>query len=302
MAALTSPIDAGAGRSFAFHMLQHVVLATFAPPLIVLGLKGWPAQELFATPVGSLLRFATKPLLAAPLFLANMWFWHVPVIYDRAVSDLPWHISMHLAYIGTGLLFWWPLIVPRGRYALSPAGGLLYVVVSGFPMMILAFFLLASQNPIYESYRNAPIPWRMSVCSMSFAPFMARQPVMLPAPYSHPWIALKPFDRTDSSRHLRWIDGGSGSKNDECENADHYGAGQRRTPDQVAEMKERQLEDVTTVTRPLVSTATEVPPRSLEKCRSTCARPTRRPLMSTCLNQYGNLGRMTLRRSFAASG
>ena len=33
--ALLSPIDAGASRSFAFHGLQHIVLATLAPPLII---------------------------------------------------------------------------------------------------------------------------------------------------------------------------------------------------------------------------------------------------------------------------
>ena len=160
--ALGSPLDVGAGQSFALHMLQHIILSTWVPPLVLLGLSGpiliplvkWP-------PVASLLTTVTHPVIGASVFTFNMWFWHVPPVYDLAVSG-PVHYVMHLSFLASGLLFWWTLIAPVQFHRVDNAWRLFYVFVTGLPMMALAFALIASPSVLYEYYESQPRLWGMS--------------------------------------------------------------------------------------------------------------------------------------------
>src|SRR5436190_18996343 len=92
------------------HLLQNVVLAEWAPALLVLALP--PA---FAA------RVRVPPLLALPLWLAAYFTWHLPWLYDLALRHP--HSLLHLehvSYLVAGCLFWWPVIrgdLPAGATA-----------------------------------------------------------------------------------------------------------------------------------------------------------------------------------------
>jgi cytochrome c oxidase assembly factor CtaG len=153
--ALASPLDAASDYLLSMHMLQHVVLTTFGPPLVLLGLPPQTLRRLL--PAGSAryraVAVLTLPFVAGALVLVNMWVWHVPPVYETALTDIPVHIAMHVAFMGMGLLFWWPIINPVPEMATYGNGTrLLYLFVTGFPMGILALLLLASQTVIYDPY------------------------------------------------------------------------------------------------------------------------------------------------------
>lgn len=162
--ALTSPLDAAAHRLLSMHMLQHVVLSTIGPPLVLLGLPPDGLRRLAGSrPLAAALRRLTSPVVAAPLFIVNMWFWHLPLVYEAALTEQAAHITMHLAFMATGLLFWWPVVQPLAELQrLSGGARLLYLFVSGFPMAVLALLLLASASPIYGYYEDAPRLWGLS--------------------------------------------------------------------------------------------------------------------------------------------
>ncbi len=40
------------------------------------------------------------------------WFWHAPPIYDLALRSSGWHYLEHVCFLGTGLLFWYPVVRP----------------------------------------------------------------------------------------------------------------------------------------------------------------------------------------------
>lgn len=157
--ALASPLDAAADRLLSMHMLQHVALTSLGPPLVLLGLPPSGLQRII--PEGSrrfaLLARVTLPFVAGAFLILNMWAWHVPPIYEAALREVPVHVAMHIAFMATGLLFWWPIVAPLP--ALSTASGgarLLYLFVTGFPMGVLALLLLSSQNVIYDFYGEQP--------------------------------------------------------------------------------------------------------------------------------------------------
>ncbi len=159
--ALTSPLDTAANRLLSMHMLQHVLLATVGPPLVLLGLTPELLRPLFkAQPVRRVAQYATHPVFTATLFIVNMWFWHVPPVYGEALTTLPVHITMHVLFMGTGLLFWWPVIQPLPDLGkLGDGGRLLYLFATGMPMGLLAMLFFASNTVIYSYYQQVNPLW-----------------------------------------------------------------------------------------------------------------------------------------------
>ena len=155
---LISPLDAAADRLLSMHMLQHVVLTTIGPPLVLLGL----APEMFRTILqpGRAHRIAqavTHPVVAAAALVVNMWIWHAPPLYEAALRETPVHATMHVAFMVTGLLFWFPVIQPLPQLSYLGYGArLLYLFVTGFPMEVLALLLIASGSVVYGFYETTP--------------------------------------------------------------------------------------------------------------------------------------------------
>ncbi|MDC7788314.1 cytochrome c oxidase assembly protein [Rhodoplanes sp. TEM] len=103
--ALVSPLcRLAAGLAWA-HMVQHVVLVAFAPPLLLLGSAGvWRSAADRAPPLvpAALLR----PGAAALLYGAAIWAWHVPRFYEAALRDGAVHLLMIGSLAAVSLLFW----------------------------------------------------------------------------------------------------------------------------------------------------------------------------------------------------
>jgi len=119
-AALLSPIDELADRSFALHMIQHELLMVVAAPLIVLGRPleawAWSVPPALTRGVASLRR--TSPahglwwLLTAPasawlVHAIALWAWHVPLLFKAALTSLPLHVLQHTCFFASALGFWW---------------------------------------------------------------------------------------------------------------------------------------------------------------------------------------------------
>src|SRR5579884_746674 len=86
--ALLSPLD-GIGDTYLFsaHMVQHLLLASVWPPLMLLALPGWLVRPVFAGRLGGLARFLTVPLLALVAFNLDIYLWHFPPLYDLTLEN-----------------------------------------------------------------------------------------------------------------------------------------------------------------------------------------------------------------------
>ena len=105
--AVASPVDQiGEERLFSVHMLQHLMLGDLAPLLAVLGLSGPLLRPVLALPFASRLRLLAHPLVALPLWAANLYAWHVPRLYDAALAHPAIHATEHACFYAGGLLLW----------------------------------------------------------------------------------------------------------------------------------------------------------------------------------------------------
>src|SRR5262249_50299062 len=131
------------------HLFQNVVLAEWAPLLVVVALP--PAlAAVIARP--DVVRTLTHPALALPLSIGNYMLWHLPWIYDaaleRPVSLL--HLE-HACYFVTGLMLWWS-IVHDAPHRLA-AGRRAAVIFAAFVLVSpIGLILALIPNAIYDFY------------------------------------------------------------------------------------------------------------------------------------------------------
>jgi len=159
--ALNSPLETISDHYLLLiHLLQNVMIADWAPPLLLLGLT--PAmRRALAERGGTPFRLVTEPVVALPFWLVTWYGVHVPGLYDWALRD-GWPLNLeHGILIAAGLLFWWPLLEPPPRrLTVGPTLGYLGIAFLTSPWLSLA--LIFTTRPLYAFYTDAPRLWGLS--------------------------------------------------------------------------------------------------------------------------------------------
>jgi cytochrome c oxidase assembly factor CtaG len=162
--AVVTPVDSiGENRLFSVHMAQHLMIGDLAPLLIVLGLSGPLLRPLLAPRFVQRARALVHPLVALPLWAANLWVWHLPRLYDAALEHAWVHALQHACFFAAGLLLWSTLLGllpgPRwfGRGVQFAALGLVWIAGAA-----LANVFLWSTRAYYPPYVAAPRTWGLS--------------------------------------------------------------------------------------------------------------------------------------------
>jgi putative membrane protein len=165
--ALASPIAVWDEALLTGHMIQHLLLMTFAPPLILLSepvmllLHGLPRRfvrsiigPLFRwRPVQQLGRGLAQPALCWLAAVAALVVWHVPAAFALGMQSEAWHVVEHASFLGTGLLFWWPVVQPWPSVSRRPDWSIiLYLFLATLPCDILSGFLVFSERVAYPVY------------------------------------------------------------------------------------------------------------------------------------------------------
>ncbi len=169
--ALASPIEPFASLLLQIHMVQHLLLMMVAPPLIWLSepfiplLRGVPRgilhiglrRLLKSRRLQSLLTKVTSPMIALVIMTATTWLWHLPAIYDAALS-LPWlHYVQHVSFLVAALIFWYPVVRPYpSRPKWSPWLLLPCLLLADIQNTVLSAILTFSEKPIYQHYVSQP--------------------------------------------------------------------------------------------------------------------------------------------------
>jgi cytochrome c oxidase assembly factor CtaG/polyferredoxin len=169
--AIASPLDVLGDWLLLAHMVQHLVLMSVAPPLLLLGaptvplLRGLP-RSWMRDGLGPF--FSSRILHAIGRFLvhpATGWIamnlaylgWHIPAAYELALRSPGWHEVEHACFLFTSLLFWWTVLQPWpsralwSRWAVVP-----YLVTADLANTGLSAFLAFSNRVLYPTYATAP--------------------------------------------------------------------------------------------------------------------------------------------------
>lgn len=157
--ALDWPVGAlGGGYLASLHMVQFLILGMFAPPLLLLGVPAEALRELAPEGArGRALRRFTHPAVTLPVFCVITFATHLPVVSDALMPTQLGSFFIDLAWLGGGLLFWWPIAgsgVPRPRFSPPLRMGYLFamMVFMTAPGAMITF----ADLPIYATYELAP--------------------------------------------------------------------------------------------------------------------------------------------------
>jgi cytochrome c oxidase assembly factor CtaG len=164
-AALLSPIDALGHQLFTMHMVQHVLIIDIGVIFILLGFtrvilrpitKRTLRLEQAAGPIA-------HPLFALALYVAVMWVWHIPALYDAALENPLIHRFEHITFITAGFLYWWHILNPiPSRQRLRGMGPVAYMAGTKVLVGLLGVALAFAPESIYAFYENQPEYWGMS--------------------------------------------------------------------------------------------------------------------------------------------
>jgi putative membrane protein len=157
--ALVSPLDFISDHYlFSAHMIQHMLLVVVAPPLWLLGTPGWLLAPLFRRePVRQFTRVITNPIVAFLALNVDLYLWHLPPLYNAALTNEALHIVEHLMYITLGVLFWWVVLSPvEEAPRVSRGVAIIYLFLACQPMVLLGALLTFAPAPVYAPYVAAP--------------------------------------------------------------------------------------------------------------------------------------------------
>lgn len=176
-AALGSPLVAYDHDFLTVHMIQHLLLMTFAPALILLGeplLAFWHGlPRLGKTVFGPLFRWPlvqwlgrtlSRPALCWIVSASTLMGWHVPALFTLGMHSEVWHSVEQVSFLGAGFLFWSPVVQPWPSVSTGPQWWtLLYLFLATLPCDILSGLLVFSDRVAYPVYFSMPSHFGFSV-------------------------------------------------------------------------------------------------------------------------------------------
>src|SRR6266852_3803996 len=174
--AVASPLRALDHEMLTAHMVQHLLLMTFAAPSILLGkpvkilIYGMPHRlvQVMGRPFQSagvhhVLRALAHPAICWLGAAITLVAWHIPAVFVLGLRSQMWHGIEQVSFLASGLLFWWPVVQPWRSASKWPESSLLvYLFLATLPCDILSGFLVFCERVVYPVYFSSSQPFGLS--------------------------------------------------------------------------------------------------------------------------------------------
>jgi putative membrane protein len=156
--------DIGETYLYSGHMLQHMMLSYFLPPLAVLATPEWLLRLIIGKGRGyTALRFMTKPVVAGLLFNLVVMVTHVPGIVNASGDNAVLHYSLHFGLVAAALLMWMPVIGPLKELHMGYPGKMIYLFLQSVVPTVPAGWLTFADDVVYKRYDIPVRVWGINV-------------------------------------------------------------------------------------------------------------------------------------------
>jgi cytochrome c oxidase assembly factor CtaG len=161
-AALTS-LGAASQDLLWVHMIEHLLLGDIAALLIVLGLTGPMLAPVLRIRVFDRLRALSHPAVAFPLWVIDLYTWHLPVLYEAALRHSGIHALEHACFLGFGINMWMCLFGPLPTPSwFGNLGKLIYIVAVRLAGTVLGNVFVWSGTVFYPYYTSREARFHIS--------------------------------------------------------------------------------------------------------------------------------------------
>lgn len=170
LVALASPIATYDTTLFTAHMIQHLLMVMVAAPLLALGapitlllrVASPETRQRLVLPVlhSRVVRILAFPVIAWILFAAVMWASHFSSLFDAALDDDLMHLAEHALYMGSALLFWWPVVgADPSPWRLPHPARVAYLFLGMPQSSFLGLAIFSAPEPLYSHYVTLARTW-----------------------------------------------------------------------------------------------------------------------------------------------
>ena len=160
------PVHAVAEQmNYSVHMLQHLLFAMVAAPLLLLGTPAWlarwvlrPPSRLFRT-----VRWLSRFLPALIVFNVVLVITHWPALVNASLESPYLHFSVHTVLFVSSLIVWMPVLSPLPEIPrLAAPLRAVYLFLQSVVPTVPASFLTFGAYPLYAFYKGKPHLWGLS--------------------------------------------------------------------------------------------------------------------------------------------
>jgi len=145
------------------HMLQTIALGDLAALLIVLGLTTPVLEPLLRMPLLGRLPALTHPAVAFPLWLLDLYAWHLRVLFQAAMHHSSLQVLEHAMFLVLGINMWMCLFGPLPKPGWFGNGAKLgYVLAVRLTGATLANIFLWSGTIFYPYYLTGEARFHIS--------------------------------------------------------------------------------------------------------------------------------------------
>lgn len=178
--ATLSPIAAEDTRLFSAHVVQHLLMAMIAPPLMLLGAPitlclqaaKRPTQERVLKVLHSrFVRVISWPITSWMIFVGTLFVLYFSSLYELSLRNVVFHEFVHAHFIFAGFLFFAPIVaIDPHPYRMPHGARLLYMGLTLPAHAFLALALMSATTPL-------AVDWYMQMTGKTLQAVMQDQKV-----------------------------------------------------------------------------------------------------------------------------
>jgi cytochrome c oxidase assembly factor CtaG len=134
-------------------MIQHLMLGDIGPLLLVLGVTGPILRPVLVLRPVQALRPLAHPLVALPLWVILISMWHLPALYQAALTSDAVHALEHLSFFVAGMAMWAAVVEPLpGPTWFGNGAKAVYVLLVRTVGAVLGNVFIWAGQPLYPDY------------------------------------------------------------------------------------------------------------------------------------------------------
>ena len=164
------PIAAYDGTFLTLHMVQHFILITIAPPLILLGSpmtlwlvaagKERRRRSIYPVLHSAPFRAFTHPLVGLVLFAIVPTLWYVTPAFEESLGNAPLHFVGYAIFLFAGIHYWWPVVGGNPtRWNIAYPVRMVYLLALVPIHAFLGLLFHEPDNVIYTQLAEIPRTW-----------------------------------------------------------------------------------------------------------------------------------------------
>lgn len=156
--------DVGEKYLYFVHMIQHMVLMFFVPPVMLLATPEWLARLVVGQgTAGRWFLKLARPVPAAVVFNVVQLLTHWSVAVNTSVENGLFHYGLHALVVITAFAVWMPVVSPLPELRISAPAQCIHLFLVSIVPTVPAAWLVLAEGALYDAYDHGARLWDLSV-------------------------------------------------------------------------------------------------------------------------------------------